>query len=388
MQVFRFDHSALRRTMGRIDDADPKRPVWVFPYTQVSFRFTGTSLGVELVNHWNYGDIHLGAVIDGMQVKVPVPIDAAHDAVSLENGYPRRVEPAESTEQTTASAPPRQSTIVTLTEHLPNIEHEVTIFKRQDGGMCHLEMLAVLLDDGAELLEPADTEPQPPKERRIEVFGDSVSCGERCEAVRYAGQCDPDADLSSYSNAWYSYAAIAARELGTQLHITAQGGVPLVDGIGWFNPPHYIGMESMWDKVEYNPALGATRPWDFSRYTPHVVVVALGQNDSHPRDFMAQCYDDEQARHWRERYVDFVRALRATYPEALIVLTTTIMQHDAAWDRAIDEVCHAAADPKVTHLLYSRNGSGTPGHPRIAEQREMGHELADYLASFGPSLWD
>lgn len=64
------------------------------------------------------------------------------------------------------------------------------------------------------------------------------------------------------------------------------------------------------------------------------------------------------------------------------------MQHDTAWDRAIDEVCRAAADPKVTHLLYSRNGSGTPGHPRISEQREMGRELAAYLASFGPTVWD
>ncbi|MDU8982319.1 hypothetical protein [Bifidobacterium scardovii] len=53
------------RTMGRIDDADPERPVWVFPYTQVSFRFTGTSLTASLINYWNYGDSHLGVVIDG-----------------------------------------------------------------------------------------------------------------------------------------------------------------------------------------------------------------------------------------------------------------------------------------------------------------------------------
>lgn len=61
------------RTMGRIDDADPERPVWVFPYTQVSFRFTGTSLTASLINYWNYGDSHLGVVIDGQPAKVRIP---------------------------------------------------------------------------------------------------------------------------------------------------------------------------------------------------------------------------------------------------------------------------------------------------------------------------
>lgn len=31
----------------------------------------------------------------------------------------------------------------------------------------------------------------------------------------------------------------------------------------------------------------------FSRYIPHVVVVAIGQNDNHPVDYMAEDYDSE-----------------------------------------------------------------------------------------------
>jgi len=125
MHTITFDDPALR-FMGRIDDDNPKAPIWVFPYTQVSFRCTGSHIRVKLRNHWNYGDIFLGAIIDGLEVKVPVPIDA---------------------------------TTITLAEHLPDIEHEVTIFKRQDGGMCHLEMLGIELDDGATILPPADARP-------------------------------------------------------------------------------------------------------------------------------------------------------------------------------------------------------------------------------------
>ena len=55
--------------------------------------------------------------------------------------------------------------------------------------------------------------------------------------------------------------------------------------------------------------------------------------------------------------------LRAKYPHAQIILTTTILGHDAAWDRAIDEVCRelSKTDGRVHHFLYSKNGCGTPG---------------------------
>ena len=52
------------RFMGRIDRTPADHQTWAFPYTQVSFRCTGTSIGVRLVNHWGYGDAYLGAIID------------------------------------------------------------------------------------------------------------------------------------------------------------------------------------------------------------------------------------------------------------------------------------------------------------------------------------
>lgn len=377
MQIIDFTNPALSHTMGRTTSDSPAYQTWSFPYTQVHFHCTGTTVGARLVHHWGYGDIHLGAIIDGMQVKAPVPIDAAHDAISLTNGYPSRTDP-----NGTALAE-RQPVDIILAEHLPNIEHDVIIFKRQDEGNARFDMHGVLIDDEATIAAPA--EPMP--DRRIEFYGDSVTCGERCEAICYTGQADPDVDLSGYSNAWHSYAAVTARNLNAQAHLVSPGGASLIDGIGWFHAPDYLGLESIWDRAAYNPELGATPQWDFSRYTPHVVVVAIGQNDAHPYDFMAEDYSGGQARHWRQRYIDFVHALRRVYPNALIVLTTTILQHDPAWDRAIDEVCDTMADPRVRHFMYLRNGTATPGHPRISEQREMAMELTSYLRSFGPELW-
>lgn len=362
-------HPALQY-MGRIDTANPNQPIWVYPYTQVSFRTTGTSLRIQCINRWNYGENYVGAVIDGMQVKVRIP----------ENDVP---------------------VTLVLAEFLPNVEHDVTIFKRQDGEH-YLEILGFEVDDNATVSTPRfgitagitnnttdsvlATKPLPL--RRIEVFGDSVSCGERNEATTFTGKADPEVDLSSYSNSWYSYAAITARNLNAQLHDVSQGDAALLDGIGWFDGPDYTGMESIWDRIEYNLTLGVSKPWEFSAYTPQVVIIALGQNNAHPHDFMAEDYDGKQALHWRKRYADFIFALRRTYPNATIICTTTVLMHDAAWDRAIDEVCAAVKDSKVHHFMYSRNGSATPGHPRIAEHEEMAQELTAFITSLGDQIWD
>lgn len=366
MQFISASDESLR-TQGRITATADGGQLWVYPYTQARFRFTGRTLAVRLRNHWNYGDIRLGAIIDNTQYSVRIPSPAEPDM------------PANCAED-----PETGMLTLTIADHLPTIEHEAVVFKRQDGGMHYLEFAGVLVDGDARVSAPA----QAPSERRIEIYGDSVSCGERNEAVLYTGKADPDVDLSGYSNSWYSYGAIAARKLGADLRIIAQGGAPLLDGIGWFNAPDYIGMESIWNRAAYNPAISEPIMWDFHDYDPHVVVIALGQNDSHPDDFMARDYTGETAVHWRARYADFIHALRAQYPDAHIVCTTTVLEHDANWDRAIDEVVAECNDPQVTHFAYSRAGTGTPGHPRIAEDEEMARELCAYLESFGAELWE
>lgn len=130
-----------------------------------------------------------------------------------------------------------------------------------------------------------------------------------------------------------------ARRIGAELHDIAQGGAALLDGTGWFAGPDFIGMESIFDKIQFYPELSEPVKWDFQAYRPHVVIVAIGQNDANPEDYMAADYEGERAVHWRNSYRDFIGRLREIYPKAEIVLSTTILGHDAGWDRAIGQVC-------------------------------------------------
>ena len=73
--------------------------------------------------------------------------------------------------------------------------------------------------------------------------------------------------------------------------------------------PDYLGIESCYDKIEYQPELSEVKPWDFSRYTPDVVIFAFGQNDNHPDDYMAEDYNSARSENWRQHY----RRFRASY---------------------------------------------------------------------------
>jgi len=147
--------------------------------------------------------------------------------------------------------------------------------------------------------------PPPVPKRKIEVYGDSVSAGEVSEALDFVGKEDPEHN-GEYSNSWYSYAWMTARKLNARIHDIAQGGIALMDKTGWFHEPDAIGMEAIWDKLHYEPKLGESIPWDFSEYTPDAVIVAIGQNDSHPEDYMKEDIDCERSCLWRNKYRKFL----------------------------------------------------------------------------------
>ncbi len=333
------DDPALRYT-GRIGMEDPANPFFIYVCSSVALRLTGRVLRVFLTNQHSFYENRLGVMVNG-----------AHHAILLENGAQE----------------------IDLSGLLGQDVNDVLLYKRQD--CCHAFTL-----QGFAVAQDGQLLPLPPRPaRRIEVYGDSVSAGEVSEAEFACAQPDPEGHNGLYSNGWLSYAWQAARMMDAEIHDVATGGMALLDGTGYFFGPGYIGLESCWDKVNYYPPFGPATDWDFTRYTPQVVVVAIGQNDHNPVNIMAEDYDSEASRHWRARYGRFLRQLREKYPDAHIVCTTTILGHDPAWDRAIGQCVQDAGDGRIHHFLYTNNGCGTPGHIRGSEAAVMARELADFL---------
>ena len=373
------------RWSGRIYWRERKKPLWIFPATSLCFRMRGSKAVLRVRNYNQYWENSLGVIVDGVQTKCVLKKEGITEIVLFDEDVKQnhfvtspimKQKPfvnENKAETVRMEDEKKVAPIEKMEQSAGKKIHEVLIFKRMDS--CHICEI-----EGLEVSEDAEILPLPEVEnRRIEVYGDSVSAGEVSEAVEYTGKEDPEHN-GEYSNSWYSYAWMTARKLRAQIHDIAQGGIALLDNTGWFLELEAVGMESAWDKIQYNPYYGELISWDFQKYRPDVVLVAIGQNDNHPEDYMKEDYQGEKAIYWREHYKRFLLHLREKYPEAYIICHTTLLCHDVSWDNAIDEVVQSLNDKKTSHYLFKRNGIGTPGHLRISEAQEMADELAVYIS--------
>ena len=124
-----------------------------------------------------------------------------------------------------------------------------------------------------------------------------------------------------------------------------------------------------------------TELWDHSLYTPDVVCVNLGTNDTGDGKYDFGLLTDG--------YRKFVSHLRDIYPKAKIVLLSGSMLSGKPLDdvkRAMDTVVSErkqAGDSEVYRFDMSPQtgalGYGANWHPSMRQQQKMANELAAYL---------
>ncbi|MBQ6177051.1 MAG: hypothetical protein IJK29_11710 [Bacteroidales bacterium] len=344
----KINHTDSRiRYTGRINDAeDGARFYWPGSFAQV--RFTGTTLRCTVTPWLVWGTVCLGLIVDGRLSRVPLNRDMD-----------------------------RKPTEFILADNLePGMLHTVTLFKQLD---CSYSYRLLGFETDGEFAESA-----PRESLRLEFYGDSVTAGACVEAVDYVGRTDPCSNDAVYDNAWWSYAWQTARMLNAECHLTAQGGIAVLPHTGYFHYPTQIGMNETWDRLCYFPEGGEFTKWDFSRFIPHAVVFALGQNDHHnaltEQDDL-RC-EGEHKDLWKAEYKKIAKGVLAHYPAGTpAVFITTLIRHEREWDEAIGEIAEElrAEGFHAHQYLFRRNGDGTDGHPRIPEQTEMAEELAAFL---------
>jgi len=331
---------------GRIDQDNLDAPVFVYPASFVRFRMSGKK-GIAIIeNQNNYYTNTLGVLVNDVYMgKIILNKEGITEA--------------------------------DFSPFLKGEMAEVTLFKVQDG--CHqYKLLGIRVDKNA-MVEAGSALPT----RRIEVYGDSISAGELSEWMDRVAMPDLPDHEGLPSNSYYSYSWFLARKLNASLHDIAQGGIALFDKEGWYNWPDFIGLESVYDKIEYQPMFGEPKTWDFHKYIPRLVVFAFGQNDANPENYMANEYEGEKAIRWRKKYAELILELEKHYPGAHFVCTTTILNHEEGWDKAIGQVVQELNKPNVHQFIYENNGKGTPGHVRAEEAYKMASELAAFVETLG-----
>jgi len=190
-----------------------------------------------------------------------------------------------------------QLTIVNRSFSITGLEeskHEILISKRTEASLGVVTFKGFYIDDGARLLSPA---PRP--NRRIEIIGDSISCGFGNEGT-FPCPFTPETE-----NNWLTYGPLTARSLNADYYLEAWSGRGMVRNYGDSNVSSLYPFPVQYPFILPNDFNGTSK-WDFSQWIPHAIIINLGTND-----YSTSPYPSEEL--FTSGYIKFINFLQNQY---------------------------------------------------------------------------
>ena len=314
---------ATVRLQGRFDMTDSTRPSFGWSGSAMIARFQGTGATLR---------------IDGSPNQFAVVVDGtlSSQVLKVVSG----------------------TTQYTLATGLTSGVHDVVVSRRTEGNQGENRFL------GLDVVGGQLQAPPTPADRRIEIYGDSITAGYGMDGA--GPNCSFSADTEDQ---YLTYSALTARELGADLHTVAWSGIGMYRNYG------VTGASS--DAMPYVYArtlpTQSSSVWDFNTWQPQVVVINLGTNDASTNGDPGTPYETA--------YLSFVRALRQKYPDTFIVLTigpmldgsnlTAIKGHI----QTVISTRSSEGDTRMSFLEFpvqvAADGYGCDWHPSPATNAKM-----------------
>ena len=255
-----------------------------------------------------------------------------------------------------------------LASGLSKGNHTIQLFKRTEWGKGQSFFYGFETNSNTRILPKSKA-----KKRKIEFFGDSITCGYGNEV-----QNGNDSGTGHFENNYLTYGAITARHFDAQFSCIANSGIGIM--VSWF--PSI--MSNIYDLTDpHNKEV----KWDFTKYTPDIVVINLFQNDSwllnipkneqFKKKFGSQKPNEDFI---IQSYENFVKSIRLKYPKASIICALGNMdatKDGSKWPDYIIKAVENLNDKKIyTHFFKYKN---TSGHPKVSEQKDMAESLIAFI---------
>ena len=322
--------------MGRVETVRNQYVKFYWPGTSVTINFKGTEIKAILKN--GYEETYFYVIVDGKENEAKkIKADTIKSTILLASG-------------------------------LKNTKHTVQLFKLSNN-TSYSFFYGFELANTSKVLKAA-----PLPQRKIEFYGNSITAGHGVDVLP-GGE---DSGSPYYFNNYWTYAARTARHFNAQYSCIARSGIGIM--VSWF--PEI--MPEVYDRL--NPA-DSTSKWNFSKYTPDIVVVNLFQNDSwivnipQNPEFIARFGTTKPSEAFIiKSYQNFIKSIRAKYPNSSIICALGSMDATrvgSAWPGYIEKAAKELNDAKIyTHFFPYKD---TPGHPKVAEQKAMADDLIEFI---------
>ena len=214
----------------------------------------------------------------------------------------------------------------------------------------------------------------------IEFIGNSITCGAAADPSETP--CGTGVYHDQH-NAYYAYGPRVARALGLNYMLSS------VSGIGIYRNWNSNGptMPQVYEKADLWQ--GSTRRWDFGKYRPAIVSIALGTNDFSNGDGKHERLSFDSAV-FVSTYIKFVQLIKSKYPAARIALLSSPM-FNGDW-RVLLQNCLNAVKQNINVLYPSdkpvavfffepMQARGCGGHPNVEDHGILAEELKPFFKS-------
>ena len=250
-------------------------------------------------------------------------------------------------------------------------EHVIKVLKISEAAGC-MSIMSVNCDDDAEITPTAE------KQLKIEFIGDSITCGYGVDGKL--------GESFAYSNedCTKAYAYKTAQKLDADYSLVAASGHGIISGYsGDGNKVLTQLMPDYYDKLGNGTGtfLGThstiTEDWDFSGFTPDIVVINLGTNDaSYTKG------DPEKIEDYTIHYCEFLKVVREKNPKAKIVCVLGVMGQDLcpALEDAVNRT-NVNGDEEVYYLKLDQQGSEVvvDYHPTEASHEHAADQVSEFI---------
>ncbi|EFA85965.1 esterase [Heterostelium album PN500] len=236
---------------------------------------------------------------------------------------------------------------------VPTESYIITLIKRTEASLGVIGFYGFMVDQAAVIVLP------PSFPRKLEFFGDSITCGYGIDALA------PCPFTPQTENNFDTYEYIISRQLSTQLHTACWSGKGLVRN---YDSPNITSTNPMPIYLPRTLANNASLEWDFANYVPDAVVINLGTND-----YSTQPSPPENL--FEQTYINLIQTINNWYPnKPKIFLVCGPMISGAVCDyvESVSETVESATYIDLQNILddsdYGCNGHpNQSGHAKMAE---------------------